>query len=145
VKWLFYVSLYDGFVNDPLVFDQFKEWLNITPVSEAAIKSLSQWLIRVLHQQCSVRQDSDRISRSVQSFLLRWNYLTELMVRDLTLRSAPSFGSFHVLKLFANEFLFWMGERLIIHPEKEVHEMVSHPWLHDQFDDEGDLEDYVVA
>lgn len=55
-----------------------------------------------------------QIRITAQQFLLRWTYLTGLILRDLSLRSAPSFGAFHILRLFADEFLFWVLERKVV-------------------------------
>jgi regulatory factor X 1/2/3 len=33
-----------------------------------------------------------------------------MVIRDLTLRSAPSFGSFHLIRLLFDEFIFYLVE-----------------------------------
>lgn len=45
-------------------------------------------------------------------FMLRWTIFTSLVIRDLTLRSAPSFGSFNLLHLMLDELVVWLAERM---------------------------------
>lgn len=42
---------------------------------------------------------------SPRSLLVRWSFVTSQIMRDLTLRSAPTFGSFAIASTFFNEFL----------------------------------------
>jgi regulatory factor X, other len=37
---------------------------------------------------------------SSRSVLIRWGYVTSQIMRDLTIRSDPTFGAFQILKLF---------------------------------------------
>ena len=36
-----------------------------------------------------------------------------MVIRDLTLRSAPSFGSFHLIRLLFDEFIFYLVENKV--------------------------------
>lgn len=36
---------------------------------------------------------------------------SSMVIRDLTLRSAPSFGSFHIIHLLFDEYMFYLVER----------------------------------
>lgn len=40
--------------------------------------------------------------------LLRWSFIISLIIRDITLRSAPGFGNFHLFSLLFNEYLLYM-------------------------------------
>ena len=40
-------------------------------------------------------------------------YSSSSIVRDLTLRSAPSFGSFHLIRLLFDEYLYYLIEHKI--------------------------------
>jgi len=72
-------------------------------------QSISKWIdffdafaTNCLHQPSMSPEELPRVCRS---FILKWTYVTSLLVRDLAVRAAPSFGSFQVLRLFADEFL----------------------------------------
>ena len=42
-----------------------------------------------------------------------------MIIRDLTLRSASSFGSFHLIRLLYDEYLFYLSEhKIALHTQK---------------------------
>lgn len=45
---------------------------------------------------------------SARRFLLRWNFYSSLIMKDLTLRSSSSFGSFHLIRLLFDEYIFYL-------------------------------------
>jgi hypothetical protein len=45
-------------------------------------------------------------------FLPRWSMLGSVILRDLTLRSASSFGSFHLVRLLLDEFMIFLVEQM---------------------------------
>lgn len=45
-----------------------------------------------------------------KGFLTHWNFVSELYIRDLTLRSSKSFGSFHLLRLLIDEYMKYLVE-----------------------------------
>ncbi|TFK55713.1 hypothetical protein OE88DRAFT_1731370 [Heliocybe sulcata] len=47
----------------------------------------------------------DRSTMSSRSVLIRWGYVTSQVMRDLTIRSDPSFGAFQILKLFLDDWI----------------------------------------
>jgi len=47
----------------------------------------------------------DRGTMSSRSVLIRWGYVTSQVMRDLTIRSDPSFGAFQILKLFLDDWI----------------------------------------
>jgi hypothetical protein len=53
-----------------------------------------------------------RMAVQARLFTQRWCLYSSLVVRDLTLRSAPSFGSVHLVRLMLDEFLLWLVERI---------------------------------
>lgn len=42
----------------------------------------------------------------------RWTIYSSLFVRDLTLRSAASFGSYNLARLYFDELAFWLVEQM---------------------------------
>ncbi|KDQ64519.1 hypothetical protein JAAARDRAFT_166855 [Jaapia argillacea MUCL 33604] len=47
----------------------------------------------------------ERSTMSSRSVLIRWGYVTSQVMRDLTIRSDPSFGAFQILKLFLDDWI----------------------------------------
>lgn len=47
----------------------------------------------------------DRSTMSSRSVLIRWGYVTSQIMRDLTIRSDPTFGAFQILKLFLDDWI----------------------------------------
>ncbi|THH14676.1 hypothetical protein EW146_g5682 [Bondarzewia mesenterica] len=47
----------------------------------------------------------DRSTMSSRSVLIRWGYVTSQVMRDLTIRSDPTFGAFQILKLFLDDWI----------------------------------------
>jgi hypothetical protein len=45
--------------------------------------------------------------------LLKWSFYSSMVIRDLTLRSAASFGSFHLIRLLYDEYMFFILERKV--------------------------------
>ena len=53
--------------------------------------------------ECMGDFDDDRsFGRRGSQLLLRWSFISSLIIRDLTLRSATSFGPFHLMRLLCD-------------------------------------------
>lgn len=66
----------------------------------------SSWCDDVLD---SCLNDSSDV-RSATQFFFKWGFYSSLVMRDLTLRSASSFGSFHLIRLLFDEYIFYQIE-----------------------------------
>lgn len=51
--------------------------------------------------------------RAARQFLLKWSFYSSMVIRDLTLRSAASFGSFHLIRLLYDEYMFFIVEHKV--------------------------------
>eukprot|EP00051_Salpingoeca_urceolata_P029587 m.490342 g.490342 ORF g.490342 m.490342 type:complete len:493 (-) comp27843_c0_seq1:147-1625(-) len=49
---------------------------------------------------------------AAKGFQTRWCFCSSLVIRDLTLRSATSFGSFHLMRLLFDEYVMFMVEEI---------------------------------
>lgn len=48
------------------------------------------------------------------TFKFSWHlYCSSMVIRDLTLRSAVSFGSFHLIRLLYDEYMFYLVEHKV--------------------------------
>lgn len=52
------------------------------------------------------------LARSKQ-LLLKWNFYTSLIMKDLALHQCISFGSFHSLKVFLDDYILFVVEENI--------------------------------
>ncbi|CAH2207483.1 jg19546, partial [Pararge aegeria aegeria] len=51
--------------------------------------------------------------------LLDWSFYSSLVIRELTLRSAASFGSFHLIRLLYDEYVSFLIERRVADHRQE--------------------------
>ena len=51
--------------------------------------------------------------KSAKQFFFKWEFYSSLVMRDLTLRSASSFGSFHLIRLLFDEYIFYLIEHRV--------------------------------
>uniref|UniRef100_A0A673MTM9 MHC class II regulatory factor RFX1-like n=1 Tax=Sinocyclocheilus rhinocerous TaxID=307959 RepID=A0A673MTM9_9TELE len=53
-------------------------------------------------------------------FLLKWSFYSSMVIRDLTLRSAASFGSFHLIRLLYDEYMYYLIEHRVAQAKGET-------------------------
>lgn len=56
-------------------------------------------------------QDEEAFDRLSKDFLQYWSFLTTKIVKDLTLKSAPSFCSFHIIQMFFDGYIYHIIQR----------------------------------
>ena len=77
----------------------------------------SAW-IETVAEQCIAAEASmtGSLEQACSLVTMRWSFYSAMIMRDLTLRSAASFGSFHLVNLLFSEYLlFWVEKRLDEH------------------------------
>jgi regulatory factor X 1/2/3 len=63
--------------------------------------------------------DGDKYIKQMKQILLNWSFYSSMIIRDLTLRSASSFGSFHLIRLLYDEYLFYLSEhKIALHTQR---------------------------
>ncbi|KHJ93597.1 hypothetical protein OESDEN_06489 [Oesophagostomum dentatum] len=93
------------------IHNAFKENLQkMAPMEEWA-----EWLESIVDQILAKYHDKpvQVISEVGKQFLLNWSCYTSMLIRDLTLRSAGSFGSFHLIRLLTDEYMVYLVESRI--------------------------------
>jgi hypothetical protein len=81
-------------------------------------------LARYHDKPISVQVDVSR------QFLLKWGFYSSLILRDMTFRTAQSFGSFHLIRLLYDEYMFFLIEnRLAKATNQPVICVMSQNWL----------------
>lgn len=58
-------------------------------------------------------QGHESYPKAARQFLLNWSFYSSMIIRDLTLRSAASFGSFHLIRLLYDEYMFYLIEHKV--------------------------------
>ncbi|XP_065177904.1 transcription factor RFX4-like [Sycon ciliatum] len=92
-------------------------------VQQADVHSFAFWLSSVV-QRILEKTSNDvltsraNLSAMTRAFMMRWQFLTSCVVRDLTLQSSESFGSHHLLSMLLGDYLFYLLEKKLF----EVHE-----------------------
>lgn len=76
----------------------------------SGLESWSKWLESVVEKSLSNAKTKADLPSTARQFLLRWSFYSSMVIRDLTLRSAASFGSFHLIRLLFDEYMFYLVE-----------------------------------
>ncbi|EDQ91601.1 uncharacterized protein MONBRDRAFT_23665 [Monosiga brevicollis MX1] len=63
-------------------------------------------------------QLNHKVSRNL---LQSWSFYSVQILRELTMKSAPSFGSFNALRMLLDEYLFYIVQTRVTHPCKVFH------------------------
>ncbi|CAF0939756.1 unnamed protein product [Didymodactylos carnosus] len=93
------------------VENDFKQQLQ----SQATLEQWAQWLDGVVTDILKPYQTQSHLTyaKMAKQFLLNWSFYCSMVIRDLTLRSAASFGSFHLIRLLYDEYMFYLIEHKI--------------------------------
>eukprot|EP00056_Hartaetosiga_gracilis_P006725 m.99675 g.99675 ORF g.99675 m.99675 type:complete len:118 (+) comp12539_c0_seq4:778-1131(+) len=73
------------------------------------LRSFSQVAVSVL----SPFVNTKKLSAVAAKLYVNWTMLTTLVIRDLTLRSAASFGLSHLMRLLCDEYIFYTVEHIV--------------------------------
>ncbi|XP_069953089.1 transcription factor RFX4-like [Cherax quadricarinatus] len=91
----------------------------------APLEAYSEWL-EAMVERCvllGARKNKAPIHKVAHSFLLMWSCFGTRVIRDMTLHSAPSFGSFHLLHLMFDDYVLYLVESL--HAEEKARELLN--------------------
>uniref|UniRef100_T1JBP4 RFX-type winged-helix domain-containing protein n=1 Tax=Strigamia maritima TaxID=126957 RepID=T1JBP4_STRMM len=92
---------------------------------QSSIEAYADWL-ETMVDRCVVkpgRRHKTSIRRLSRQFLLMWSSFGTRVIRDMTLHSAPSFGSFHLLHLTFDDYVLYLVETL--HSEERMRELYA--------------------
>uniref|UniRef100_A0A8D0R778 DNA-binding protein RFX6 n=1 Tax=Sus scrofa TaxID=9823 RepID=A0A8D0R778_PIG len=81
---------------------------------QSPIESYIEWLDTMV-DRCVVKVAAKRqgsLKKVAQQFLLMWSCFGTRVIRDMTLHSAPSFGSFHLIHLMFDDYVLYLLESL---------------------------------
>lgn len=80
---------------------------------QSSLDQWAAWLDNVVNQVLKPYDGSLSFPRAARQFLLKWSFYSSMVIRDLTLRSAASFGSFHLIRLLYDEYMFYLVEHRV--------------------------------
>ncbi|KAI1720313.1 RFX DNA-binding domain-containing protein [Ditylenchus destructor] len=141
-------QMYNDFcrVDFPVVHSQ-TEWICgcdsvfITSIERAFKENLrlhknldewTEWLEAVVDQALAKYHDKPIrvLVDASKQFLLKWSFYSSMILRDVTYRSAQSFGSFHLIRLLYDEYMFLLVEmRLAKATNQPMIGVMGQKWL----------------
>lgn len=77
------------------------------------LEQWAAWLRNVVDQALEEHRGRASYVKAARQFLLKWSFYSSMVIRDLTLRSAASFGSFHLIRLLYDEYMFFILEHKV--------------------------------
>uniref|UniRef100_W5NDR8 Regulatory factor X, 4 n=1 Tax=Lepisosteus oculatus TaxID=7918 RepID=W5NDR8_LEPOC len=91
---------------------------------QSPIESYIEWLDSMA-DRCVVKVAGKKpgsLKKVAQQFLLMWSCFGTRVIRDMTLHSAPSFGSFHLIHLMFDDYVLYLLESL--HCQERANELM---------------------
>ncbi|XP_053907730.1 LOW QUALITY PROTEIN: MHC class II regulatory factor RFX1 [Cuculus canorus] len=80
---------------------------------QRSLEQWAAWLDAVVARALRPHRGSASLPRAAKLFLLKWSFYSSMVIRDLTLRSAASFGSFHLIRLLYDEYMYYLVEQRV--------------------------------
>ncbi|KAL5284425.1 RFX3 family protein [Megaselia abdita] len=80
---------------------------------ESPLEKWGDWMKSVVNIVLLEYKGKDSYPRAARQFLLKWSFYSSMVIRDLTLRSAASFGSFHLIRLLFDEYMIFIIEQKV--------------------------------
>ncbi|XP_069084453.1 transcription factor RFX4 isoform X2 [Pleurodeles waltl] len=91
---------------------------------QSPIECYIEWLDSMV-DRCVVKvpaKSHGSLKKVAQQFLLMWSCFGTRVIRDMTLHSAPSFGSFHLIHLMFDDYVLYLLESL--HCQERANELM---------------------
>ncbi|ELT97878.1 hypothetical protein CAPTEDRAFT_168129 [Capitella teleta] len=98
---------------DDSVVQQLEMDFKKTLQQQNSLEQWSEWLEGVVNQCLQPHEGDTNFPKAARQFLLKWSFYSSMVIRDLTLRSAASFGSFHLIRLLYDEYMFYLVEHKV--------------------------------
>uniref|UniRef100_A0A671QX82 MHC class II regulatory factor RFX1-like n=1 Tax=Sinocyclocheilus anshuiensis TaxID=1608454 RepID=A0A671QX82_9TELE len=95
------------------VVQRLEQDFKLTLQQQNSLEQWAAWLEGVVSQVLKPYQSSSAFPKAAKLFLLKWSFYSSMVIRDLTLRSAASFGSFHLIRLLYDEYMYYLIEHRV--------------------------------
>ncbi|XP_069460483.1 MHC class II regulatory factor RFX1 isoform X2 [Ambystoma mexicanum] len=92
----------------------------MTLQQQNSLEQWAAWLDGVVNQVLKPYQGNLSFPKAAKLFLLKWSFYSSMVIRDLTLRSAASFGSFHLIRLLYDEYMYYLIEHRVAQAKGET-------------------------
>ena len=92
---------------------QIEQDFKVTLQQQNSLEQWAVWLDTIVTRVLQPYERQPAYSKAARQFLLKWSFYSSMIIRDLTLRSAASFGSFHLIRLLFDEYMFYLVEHRI--------------------------------
>uniref|UniRef100_A0AAZ3RTC1 RFX-type winged-helix domain-containing protein n=1 Tax=Oncorhynchus tshawytscha TaxID=74940 RepID=A0AAZ3RTC1_ONCTS len=102
------------------VVQQLEQDFKLTLQQQNSLEQWAAWLDGVVSQVLKPYQASTAFPKAAKLFLLKWSFYSSMVIRDLTLRSAASFGSFHLIRLLYDEYMYYLIEHRVAQAKGET-------------------------
>ncbi|XP_076046596.1 DNA-binding protein RFX2-like isoform X3 [Oratosquilla oratoria] len=98
---------------EPGLVERLEEDFKATLQQQNNLEQWAEWLQAVVTQVLRQHEGKTDFAKHARQFLLKWSFYSSMVIRDLTLRSAASFGSFHLIRLLYDEYMFYLVEHKV--------------------------------
>uniref|UniRef100_A0A0R3RIP2 RFX-type winged-helix domain-containing protein n=1 Tax=Elaeophora elaphi TaxID=1147741 RepID=A0A0R3RIP2_9BILA len=97
---------------DPVLVSNLQSDFRENLQKQKSLEQWAEWLEAVVDQVLAKYHDKvyGVLADVSKQFLKNWSFYSSMIIRDLTLRSAQSFGSFHLIRLLFDEYLLYLVE-----------------------------------
>ncbi|XP_070564341.1 transcription factor RFX3-like isoform X3 [Ptychodera flava] len=95
------------------VVQRLEQDFKMTLQNQNTLEQWAIWLESVVNQVLTPHEGKADFAKAARQFLLKWSFYSSMVIRDLTLRSAASFGSFHLIRLLYDEYMFYLIEHKV--------------------------------
>uniref|UniRef100_A0A8B9QNN2 Regulatory factor X1 n=1 Tax=Apteryx owenii TaxID=8824 RepID=A0A8B9QNN2_APTOW len=102
------------------VVQRLEQDFKMTLQQQNSLEQWAAWLDGVVTQVLKPYQGSHGFPKAAKLFLLKWSFYSSMVIRDLTLRSAASFGSFHLIRLLYDEYMYYLVEHRVAQAKGET-------------------------
>ncbi|XP_045764717.1 transcription factor RFX3 [Maniola jurtina] len=85
----------------------------------APLEAWASWLEGMVRAALAPHERRPDYTPRARRLLLDWSFYSSLVIRELTLRSAASFGSFHLIRLLYDEYVSFLIERRVAEHRQE--------------------------
>ncbi|XP_044202013.1 MHC class II regulatory factor RFX1 isoform X1 [Thunnus albacares] len=93
----------------------------VTLQQQNSLEQWAAWLDSVVSQALKPYEHNPAaLPKAAKVFLLNWSFYSSMVIRDLTLRSAASFGSFHLIRLLYDEYMYYLIEHRVAQAKGET-------------------------
>ncbi|XP_019939640.1 MHC class II regulatory factor RFX1 isoform X2 [Paralichthys olivaceus] len=106
---------------DDNVVQRLEQDFKMTLQQQNSLEQWASWLDSVVSQVLKPYEHNPvALPKAAKIFLLNWSFYSSMVIRDLTLRSAASFGSFHLIRLLYDEYMYYLIEHRVAQAKGET-------------------------